>query len=179
MSTSNQQALIIIDVQNAMFDPSDPVYQGEAMLHKIQGLITKARSNHIPIFYVQHEEREGTPLERGSQGWLIHPSIAPQETDVIIHKKTPDSFYETKLRQELVQRDINEVILAGIQTEICVDTTCRAARSQGYQVTLVKDTHSTWDSNDLTADQIIQHHNHVLQWFASLKNADEVTFENI
>ncbi|WP_152391881.1 cysteine hydrolase family protein [Paenibacillus guangzhouensis] len=175
MSTSNQ-ALIIIDVQQAMFDPAAPVYQGDALLEKLQGLIVQARSNHIPIVYVQHEEEEG-PLVRDTPSWVIHPAIAPEAGDVVVHKSTPDSFYQTTLQHELRKRNIHETILVGIQTELCVDTTCRAARSLGFQVTLVQDAHSTFDSADLKAEQIIQHHNQVLQSFASLKNANEITFK--
>ncbi len=49
----------------------------------------------------------------------------PEERDVVIQKKTPDSFHETNLKQELDSKQINELIIAGIQTEFCVDTTCK------------------------------------------------------
>lgn len=175
MSTNN--ALLIIDVQVLMFDEADPVYQGELLLAKIQKLITDARSKGVPIFYIRHNAGPGTPLELGTPGWDIHPSIAPISTDIIIEKETPDSFYKTTLQQELDSRGITKLILTGIQSEICVDTTCRRAFSLGYHVTLVKDAHSTWNTDGLTASQIINHHNNVLRWFSSTKNSDEIVFE--
>lgn len=51
------------------------------------------------------------------------------------------------------------VVIAGFKTEVCVDTTCRHAFSLGYHVTLVADAHSTSDRDELSATQIIQHHN--------------------
>ncbi|NOU93632.1 isochorismatase family protein [Paenibacillus sp. LMG 31456] len=173
---SSNTALLIIDVQNAMFIESDPVFQGEALLNKIQNLISKARVRNIPIFYVQHHEGQGQPLEQGKPGWLIHPSIEPHPIDSIIQKNTPDSFYQTTLQQELTNKEINEVIIAGIQSEICVDTTCRRAFSLGYKVTLVQDAHSTWNTQYLTASQIIQHHNSVLRWFSTVKNTEDIIF---
>ncbi|OPA73806.1 cysteine hydrolase [Paenibacillus selenitireducens] len=176
MKESNK-ALLVIDVQNGMFLDSDPVFQGEELLTKIQMLISKARSKNIPIFYVQHNEGKDEILEPGTQGWLIHPSILPNDLDTIIQKKTPDSFFETTLKQELDKKKIEEIILTGIQTDLCVDTTCRRAFSLGYKVTLVKDAHSTWGSQDLTAIQIINHHNSILRWFSSVKHSDEIQFE--
>jgi nicotinamidase-related amidase len=174
---SYNKALIIIDVQNGMFIESDPVFQGEVLLNKIQNLIFKARSRNIPVFYIQHNAGEGKPLEQGKQGWFIHPSIKPKDIDLIIQKKTPDSFYETILKQELDNKEINEVVITGIQSEVCVDTTCRRAYSLGYKVTLVKDAHSTWNTQNLTASQVIDHHNNVLRWFASVQDSNEIIFE--
>ncbi|WP_078395748.1 cysteine hydrolase family protein [Shouchella patagoniensis] len=52
-------------------------------------------------------------------------------------------FYQTGLEEVLKTFHIKHLILAGIQTEICIDTTCRSARSKNYQVTLASDGHST------------------------------------
>ncbi|MGZ9583761.1 cysteine hydrolase family protein [Paenibacillus marinisediminis] len=169
-----KKGLLIIDVQLGMFDESDPVFQGEILLKKINHLIGRARSADIPIFYIQHNERAGQPLEPGTPGWGIHPNIAPHTHDVIIQKNTPDSFHKTRLQQELETRSINELIVTGIQSEICVDTTCRRAFSLGYKVQLVSDAHSTWDSSNLTASQIIDHHNNLLRWFAEVKQSEAV-----
>lgn len=173
---TTNKALLIIDVQVGMFNESDPVYQGEILLSKIQGLIEKARSNRIPIFYIQHNEGPGKPLEHGKPGWFIHPSIEPINTDIVIEKKTPDFFNNTTLQQELDNKGVQELIITGIQSEVCVDTTCRRAFSLGYNVTLVKDAHSTWDTKDLTASQIINHHNDMLRWFSTDKYSDEIMF---
>lgn len=94
-----------------------------------------------------------------------------------MQKRMPDAFYETTLRQELMTRGIKNVVIMGIQTELCVDATCRQACSLNYDVTLVADAHSTWDRGTLSAAQIIAHHNSLLgDWFATLKQASEVTF---
>ena len=118
----------------------------------------------------------GKPLEHGAKGWGIHSDITPQEEDIIIQKTTPDSFLRTSLDEELKKRNIEHLFIAGIQTEACVDTTCRIAFSLGYKVTLVSDTHSTWDSEEITAQQIINHHNGVLRWFVDVYPSSEINF---
>ena len=58
----DKSALLVIDMQNAMFEQPDPVYKGEDLLQIIHGLICKARDARIPIIYIQHNGRTGGPL---------------------------------------------------------------------------------------------------------------------
>ncbi|MET1250352.1 cysteine hydrolase family protein [Sporolactobacillus sp. STCC-11] len=170
-------ALIIIDVQNGMFESENPVYNGDHLISNLKTLIHKARVADVPIFYIQHNTPVGKPLEYKTKGWELHPGLSPMDTDTFVQKKTPDAFFNTCLEEKLKAKEIDHLILTGIQTEVCVDTTCRRAFSMGYTVTLVKDTHSTWNSELLTAQQIINHHNQVLRWFADTKNANEIEFQ--
>ena len=95
----------------------------------------------------------------------------------MVQKQTPDVFHETILHRELKSKGIKRLIVAGLQTEYCVDTTCRRAFTLGYDVIFVSDAHSTWDSPLFTAQQVIDHHNQVLGgWFATLKNEREIEF---
>ncbi len=170
-------ALLIIDMQVGNFSGANPVYRGNELLTKVTRLITKGRSARIPIIYVQNNGGSGDPDEYGTSGWEIHPSIAPVEEDIVVQKKTPDAFHETSLHRELKSRGIKRLIIAGLQTEYCVDTTCRRAFTLGYDVILVSDAHSTWNSPLLTAQQIIDHHNQVLGgWFATSKTEREIDF---
>ncbi|MBO0790318.1 MAG: cysteine hydrolase [Ktedonobacteraceae bacterium] len=171
-------ALLVIDVQAGMFAEADPVYQGEELLERINTLLAGARQANAPVIYVQHgSKRAGHPLEIGTSGWHIHPAIAPHEGDIVVQKAMPDAFYKTTLEQELRARGIKKLVITGIQSDFCVDTTTRRACSLDYDVTLVQDAHSTWDLKGLSAAQIIAHHNAVLgDWFATLKTTSEVTF---
>jgi len=163
-----------------MFSDSDPVYQGDELLARIGNLLAKARRAQIPIVYIQHSsQRKGHPLEYGTAGWQIHPSIAPLEGDTIMQKQMPDAFYKTDLHQYLTAHGIKKLIITGIQTELCVDTTCRQACSLEYDVTLVKDAHSTWHRDLLTAPQIIAHHNALLSdWFVTARDEQDIFFED-
>ena len=174
----NNTALVIIDVQIGMFDIAPPLFKGNDLLATIKTLISHARTSNIPIIYIQHDGgSDNHPLRPDKPGWSIHPEIYPAKGDVIIRKRHPDSFQETSLQKELDLLGIQNLIVAGIQTEYCVDTTCRRAYSLGYKVTLVQDAHSTWDTENLKAAQIIAHHNQVLcDWFVLLKTANEIQF---
>ena len=168
-------ALLIIDMQVCNFEGSDPVYRGSDLLSTTRKLIEKARGAGALIMYIQHCGPEGAVDHPGAPGFDIHPVVAPGENDIIVRKKHPDAFQDTNLESELESNNINHLIIAGIQTEYCVDTTCRRAYSLGYHVILVADGHSTWDTENLTAPQIIAHHNEVLGgWFTDVKTVHEL-----
>lgn len=169
------KALMIIDVQKGMFQEGEAVYEGDILISKLKTLIEEARASNTPIFYVQHNAA-GKPLEFGKEGWEIHTELTPRQNDAIIQKTTPDSFLNTTLEGELSRKGIKHILIAGIQTEACVDTTCRRAFSMGYKVTLISDAHSTWNSREISALQIINHHNGVLRWFADVIPSEEVVF---
>jgi nicotinamidase-related amidase len=173
------KALLVIDVQNGMFLEGEEVFNGNRLLQGIKDLIKQVRSAKMPVLFIQHNEAAGYPLENGTYGWEIHSEISSEDGDIIIQKTTPDSFLKTTLDQELKEKGIEHLYLVGIQTEVCVDTTCRSAFSKGYKVTLVSDLHSTWPGNELTAQQIINHHNGTLRWFADVQSSDEINISKL
>jgi nicotinamidase-related amidase len=173
----NDTAFLVIDVQKGMFGPEETVYAGDDVLAKISTLIAQARTAQVPVIYVQHNGTPGDPLEPGKEGWPIHPAIEPTNGEPVVGKRTPDSFHETSLQQELETRGIRKLIIAGMQTDYCIDATCRQAASLGYDVTLVKDAHTTCDSSTLTAPQIIAQYNDALGGrFVTPREASEITF---
>lgn len=170
-------ALLIIDAQVNMFAEGGSVFEGDKILQKIGSLIAKARAKRVPIIYIQNNGTEIDPDLPGTPGWEIHPAIAPSTNDIVIQKWTPDSFHETTLQSALDSLNIRQLVIAGMQTEFCIDATCRRAHALGYDVTLVKDAHSTYDGEGLKALQIIAQHNEALGTMARLEEAGNITFE--
>lgn len=173
----NKIALLVIDMQAGNFSKPDPIFNGDKLLSNIKSLVDKAHSKDQLVVFIQNNGGVGDPDEYGTPGWKIHSSISPSSGDLIIQKSSPDSFSDTILHAELQNYDVEELVIAGLQTEYCVDTTCRRAFGLGYKVTLVEDAHSTWDSSFLKAEEIIIHHNLVLgDWFVTLKKEEEIEF---
>ena len=173
---NHKSALLIIDAQVNMFAEGFPVYDGEKILNTLKSLITRARSAQMQVIYVQNNGGEFDPDIHGTPGWEIHPALKPEPGDCIIQKYTPDSFNETNLQSILDQFQIGALIIAGMQTDMCVNATCRRAHALGYDVTLVNDGHSTVDSGGLTAAQIIAQHNDALGTIVKAEEAKNVTF---
>jgi nicotinamidase-related amidase len=165
------EAVVVIDVQNGILDIPDmarPVETRTALdvvVNKIKRLLLWARIRGTPILFVQHDGEAGHRLERGTHAWQIRHEIAPGRDEPIIHKSACDSFFETSLSDELKLRGVTNLIVAGCMTQYCVDTSVRRAVSLGYDVSLVADGHMTADSGALTFDQIVAHHNALLEGF--------------
>ncbi|WP_099191970.1 cysteine hydrolase family protein [Tepidibacter mesophilus] len=174
---NKKTALLIVDAQFAMFcDENNKLHEEEGVLNNIYTLLRKARKTKTPIIFIQHTEDRGE-YKKGTKTWEIHPKIAPIEGELVIEKHTWDSFHQTSLHETLQKKGIDELVIVGMQTEFCLDTTCRRAFSMGYKNTLVKDAHSTFDSEDLKAYEIINHHNRVLGGrFVQLKYLDHIDF---
>jgi nicotinamidase-related amidase len=173
-----KKALLIIDMQILPFIWKDhggkALLDEESLLNNTEALIKRARKANIPLIYVMHSEETGSLRAEGQPLWQVHPLIAPQEGDRLVTKYFADSFYQTSLGDVLAEEGIKNVVLCGIQTEFCVDTTCRSAFGHGLGVELASDCHSTYDSDELTARQILNHHNSILAQFAAIKPAEQI-----
>ncbi|WP_180270831.1 isochorismatase family protein [Sporanaerobium hydrogeniformans] len=82
----------------------------------------------------------------------------------------------TSLDRDLKADNIQEVIICGVQSEFCIDTTVKSAYSHGYKVVLPKDAHSTYDSDTLSASQITTHHHTILEQFVTLTMVNDLPF---
>lgn len=164
-------ALLIINAQVNMFGP-EPVHRAADVLAILRQLLDQARAAGATVIFVRNN-READELS--SAGWNIHPQLAPLPGEAIIDMTQPDAFYRTGLSGALNERGIRRLIIAGMQTEYCIDTTTRRANSLDFEVSLVADGHSTV-AGILSAEQIIGHHNHVLRAFADVRPAAEIDF---
>jgi nicotinamidase-related amidase len=173
----SEVALIVIDVQQGMFTHTEQPSDGEKVLMRINGLVSRARKASIPVIFVQHDGGSGHPLEKPLEGWKVHPGTGYLDGDRVVEKRNCDAFQSTDLHAVLSKMGVSVIILAGMMTEFCVDTTCRRAFSEGYKVTLVEDAHTTFSKPGMAAEQIRGHHNEILgSSFATLQLAKQIKF---
>ena len=175
---ASQTALLIIDVQVALVGGA---YREIQVLDTINGLIASARQAAVPIIHVQHNHSSFDGMKKGSPGWAVDPRLDYQPQDLRVEKEASDAFYQSDLQAQLEGLGTSLIAVTGLQTEYCVDTTCRAALSRGFDVVLAADGHTTGPAH-LQAADIITHHNALLQNLAHPDHhirviaADEIVF---
>ena len=142
-----KEALLIIDVQNDYFPGGTcELYHPYEAEKVIQNLISESRRINRPIVYIQHfNEPDDYFFLEGTKGAEISDRIAPEPEDKVIVKRYPNSFLETELDAYLKGIGVDKLIVCGMMTHMCVDTTVRAAMDHGYEVTVVADACATMD----------------------------------
>lgn len=150
-------ALLVVDVQDAAVDRGP--YRADLVLGNISELIAASRASGVEVIYVQHEDPEG-PYTRGSTGWEIHAAVGPEPGEKVFPKRFNSAFRQTGLRSYLEEHGVGTLIVVGMQTEYCVDTTCRVAFENGFAVVVPEMTNTTFDNGEVTARQIYDLHNH-------------------
>ena len=153
-----KQALVVIDMQSGLVPGA---YREKELVATINDLARRARAAEVPVVFVQHNHATYGPLMRGASGWEIFDALDLAPDDLRVEKEASDAFHETTLAADLLSLGVEEIVVTGLQTEYCVDTTCRAALSKGFDVVLAADAHSTGDAL-LPAADVVAHHNAVL-----------------
>jgi nicotinamidase-related amidase len=141
-------ALIIIDIQNDYFENGtmtlvDPIKASE----NAKQLVEKFRKDHLPIIHIQHiSTRPGaTFFLPDTEGAKIHTNVQPLKDEPVIIKHYPNSFRETILLDHLKKHQITNLVICGMMTQTCVDSTTRAAKDFGFICTVIGDACATKD----------------------------------
>ncbi|MCC3382021.1 cysteine hydrolase family protein [Paenibacillus farraposensis] len=173
-----QNVLLMIDVQQAMFMYDEKLYREQEVVANLQQILAKARAAGTPVIFVQHTDETDEDYRENSAGWAISGVVHPLPHERVVRKTSWDSFYQIELLHVFEEIGADQLVIAGMQTEFCLDTTCRSAYGLGYQNhVLVSDAHSTFDNKVLSGEQIVAHHNAVLgNRFVRLLAAADVHF---
>jgi len=130
-------ALIMVDCQNTYRQGVMQLTNVEAAIKEAQQLLAKARALNVPIFHIQHDAGVGTPYDITADIGAISPEVAPQNGEDVIVKNYPNSFIATPLEAKLKALGVENVVLAGFMTHMCINSTARGAFNLGFKPTVV------------------------------------------
>lgn len=136
------RALLVVDIQKDYFPGGAfPLHEPEAAADAAADLVRRFRVSAEPVIHVQHVARtEDAPFfVPGTVGVDIHDLVAPAREETVIEKSHPNAFRETSLDDRLQAARIEELVVVGMMTSMCVDATVRAAADLGYGVTVAHD----------------------------------------
>ena len=139
-------ALIVVDVQKGLDDPSLGSRNNPDAEEKISTLLAYWRKAGRPVFHVRHLSTEpDSPLRPGTAGSEIKDIVRPRPDETVIEKNVNSAFIGTDLEARLRDLNIDTVVITGLTTDHCVSATTRMAGNLGFDTYLVSDATATFD----------------------------------
>ncbi|CAM3840115.1 cysteine hydrolase family protein [Elizabethkingia sp. HX WHF] len=141
-------ALLIIDVQNDYFKGGRMTLVGAEEAGKnVQQVLAYFRKNNLPVVHIKHiATNDGaTFFLPDTEGVEISPLVTPNADEKVVIKHYPNSFRETELLEYLHSKGIKNLVITGMMTDVCVESTTRAAFDYGFSNTIVGDATATRD----------------------------------
>lgn len=177
----NKTALLVVDMQVGVISDA---WDAPRIVRNAAHAVERARQDGAPVIWVQHSDEE---LVYGSEAWQWAPELTPAEGEPVIHKQFNSSFEQTTLEEELARLGATRIALAGAATNWCIRATAYGALDRGYDLTLIKDAHTTGpmefdDGMRIEAESIVRDLNVAMTWLSypgrtnSVAVAEEIDF---
>ncbi len=149
--------LLVIDTQKLIM--TDKLYRFEELISSIKTLINTARENNIEVIFARHDDGEGKPLSKGTDGYEIYDEFSPLEGEKIIDKTVNSPFGDTGLLEYLDSYDEETLIVAGLQTDYCIDAAVKCGFEYGFEMIVPVSANSTFDNAFMSAEDTCRYYN--------------------
>ncbi len=148
-------ALLVVDMQRVFLDGSSKVQDAEAVMRRVADLATAFRDRRRPVVYTRHLHADdgsdggnllwwwGSIIRESSEGGQLHPEVMPEEAELVLRKNTYDAFNGTDLQERLDSMGVRDLVICGVMTNLCCETSAREAFCLGYRVKFVADATGT------------------------------------
>ena len=161
----DQVVLLVVDVQVGVMQSA---WDSARVIGNVARAVERARGQGVPVVWVQHGDDE---LRRGTPQWQWVPELAPRDAEALVHKSFNSAFEDTELERILADLGATHIVLAGAATNWCIRATAYGALDRGYDLTLVKDAHTTetmelHDGTRIEAARIVDELNIAMQWLS-------------
>ena len=147
-SSLHDSALVMVDLQNTYTQGTMELVAVQPAIAEAKRLLERAREAGTPIYHIMHHGGAGTPYDVEAPIGQIVSDVAPRAGESVIVKQYPNAFIGTELEAQLRERGIENIILAGFMTHMCIDSTARGAFNLGFKPTVVDAATATRDLPD-------------------------------
>ena len=154
--TPGKAALLVIDMQRYFLQQDSHAYlkQGEAAIKNVNRLMSAFRAAGAPVMLTRHMHKTGKDPGMLGKWWKdlmlegdalveLDPRLDRADTDIEIRKDRYDAFLDTKLEDDLKDRGIRQIVITGVMTDLCCETTARSAFCRDFEVFVVHDAMGT------------------------------------
>ena len=157
--------LLVVDVQAGVMESA---WDSARVIGNVARAVDRAREHGVPVVWVQHGDDD---LRRGTPQWQWVPQLAPCDAEPLVHKSFNSAFEDTELETVLADIGATHIVLAGAATNWCIRATAYGALDRGYDLTLVKDAHTTEtmelaDGTKIEAARIVDELNIAMKWLS-------------
>lgn len=147
--------LLIVDTQDMIV--TKELYQYEKLVSNVKLLLNCARKSNVEVIFIRHDD--GIELTKGKEGFEIFEEFAPMPGDKIFDKHVNSAFRDTGLVDYLLSKNENKVMIAGLQTDYCIDATIKCGFEHGFEMIVPAYCNTTVDNEYLTAEQSYKYYN--------------------
>jgi len=153
-------AMLVVDMQVGLRNGA-PKHDLPGVIDRINRLAAKVRAASGSVIFVQHCGGEGDEFEPQMPGWALLPELHRDPADIVVRKTLNEPFTGTNLQARLDDIAPDRLLITGWATDLCVDSTVRAAIANRHNVVVVADAHTLSDRPHLDAVGVIRHHHWV------------------
>ena len=173
MAEDRGMILLVIDTQKGITD--NRMFAFEKFRENVKTLLSAARENGVEVVYVRHDDGPGTGFSMGDDEFEIFEEFAPRERECIFDKTVNSALHSsTGLADYLSQKGERQIMVAGLQTDFCIDATIKSGFEQGYEIFVPEYANSTFD-NDYMKKDVCYHYYNDFIW--PQRYARQVTME--
>lgn len=163
--------LLIIDAQRAI--TNNGLYRFEEFAANVKLLIDTARKCGVEVIYIRHDDGAGE-LSKGNEGFEIYDGFKPAHGEKIFDKTVNSPFRDTGLLEYLRDKGESTLIIAGLQTDYCIDAAVKCGFEHGFHIFVPEYSNSTFDNEFMTAEESYKYYNEFM-W--SGRYADSISMK--
>jgi nicotinamidase-related amidase/GNAT superfamily N-acetyltransferase len=152
--------LLVIDAQELI--TNEKLYAYNKYIVNVRTLISEARKNGVEVIYVRHDDGEGKLLSKGNDGYDVCRQFAPEAGERIFDKSVNSPFRDSGLLEYLRSKGIKKLIVAGLQTDYCIDATVKCGFEYGFEMIVPEYCNSTFDNEFMTGEQTYNYYNNFM-----------------
>lgn len=149
--------LLLVDAQKEI--TNERLYKFREFVSTVKLLIKTARENGVEVIFVRHDDGVGTPMTKGLDGFELYEEFAPEGDEKTFDKRVNSPFRDTGLAEYLSSKNETEIIVAGLQTDYCIDAAVKCGFERGYKIIVPRYANTTFDNRYMTAEKSCEYYN--------------------
>lgn len=166
--------LLVVDTQKLLVNKE--LFNLEKFIDNIKILINTARKNNVEVVYVIHDNEDDGELTKGKDGFEVYDEFKPMENEQIFIKNVNSSFKNTGLTNYLKEKNQQDIVVAGLQTDKCIDATIKCGFEHGFNIIVPAYANSTINNEFMSAEESYRYYNEFM-W--NHRYAECIAFEEM